>query len=138
VLAALLLLGPGAADAGVSVKGGKYRGTTAQTSVAGGFRQIQFTVKKRRVTLTAEPTVARGFCYSMPVFTIDGNPTKPLSKRGAFTFTRTFFGSKIDKISGRFVSPTRIEGFALYNFQSQDLCSEGKVKVSFSASRKGK
>ncbi|MFL5906141.1 MAG: hypothetical protein ACJ75Z_00915 [Solirubrobacterales bacterium] len=138
LLAGFLLLGPGAADAGVSVKGGKYSGATAQTSVAGNFRQIKFTVKNGKITLTAEPTVARGFCYSAPVFTIDSNPRKKLSKRGSFTFSRTFFGNKFDKISGEFVSSTEIEGFATYHFQSQDLCSEGKTKVRFSAKRRGK
>jgi hypothetical protein len=136
LLAALLLLGPGAADAGVSVKGGKYKGSTSQTAVSKGFRQIQFTVKKGKVKLTTEPTVARGLCVSTPVFTIDGTPTKKLSGRGAFTFSKTFYGNKFDKISGRFVSPDEVEGFVIYHFQQQDLCSAGKTKVRFSAERK--
>jgi hypothetical protein len=136
LFALLLMLGPGAADAGVSYKTGQYRGKTTQTSVTPSFRQIQFTVKKGKVKLTAEPTVARGLCLSAPVFTLDGTPTKKISGRGTFTFTHTFFGNKFDKISGAFVSPTEIEGFAIYHFQSQDLCSEGKTKVAFTARHK--
>jgi hypothetical protein len=67
------------------------------------------------------------------VFTLDGSPTKKLSKRGAFTFSHTYMGNKFDKISGRFTSPTDVEGTAIYHFPAQDLCSEGKVKVNFTA-----
>ena len=35
-----------------------------QEAVATAFRQIQFTVKKGKVTLTTEPIVARGLCLS--------------------------------------------------------------------------
>jgi hypothetical protein len=130
------MLGPGAAQAGVSHKDGQYNGATKQSSVNSPFNQIRFKVKKGKVTLTTEPTVARGLCLSFPVFTLDGNPTKKISKRGAFTFTHTYMGNKFDKISGRFVSSTEVEGFAIYHFPSQDLCSEGKVKVNFSAKHK--
>jgi hypothetical protein len=138
LLAVLILLaaGPASAGAGTSVKSGAYKGKTTQESVTSGFRQVQFTVKKRKVTLTAEPVVAKGLCLSTPVFTLDGTPTKKLSGRGTFTFTHTYMGNKFDKISGRFTSPTEVEGFAIYHFPSQDLCSEGKVKVSFTATHK--
>jgi hypothetical protein len=133
---AALALGAAAADAGTPIKDGAYRGQTTQASVSPGFRSIQFTVRKGRVTLTSEPTVARGLCLSTPVFTLDGNPTKKLAKNRTFTFTHTFLGNKFDKIHGRFVSPTEVEGYAIYHFPAQDLCSEGKTKVNFTAKRK--
>jgi hypothetical protein len=87
--------------------------------------------------MTAEPTVARGLCVSTPVFTADSaRPTKKLSRNRSFTFTHTFFGTKVDKIHGRFVSSNEIEGYAVYNFFAQDLCSEGKTKVNFTAKNK--
>src|SRR5690349_17613591 len=55
-LASVLLLGPGAADAGVAVKTGKYKGSTTQQAVSSTFRKIQFSVKKGKVTLTQEPS----------------------------------------------------------------------------------
>jgi hypothetical protein len=133
LFAALLVFAPGPAGAGVSVKSGSYSGKTVQEAVNGSFRRVQFTVRKGKVTLTGEPVVAKGLCLSTPVFTLDGTPKRKLSSRGAFTFTRTFVGSKFDRISGRFVSPTEVEGLVTYHFQAQDLCSGGKIKVRFSA-----
>jgi hypothetical protein len=132
-LGALLLLGPGAADAGVAIKTGTYKGKTLQQAVAPSFRSIQFTVKKGKVTLTREPAVAREGCVSTPVFTIDGFPTKKLGKDRAFTFTHTFLGTKFDKIHGSFVAPDELEGYAIYHFSAQDLCSGGRSKVNFTA-----
>jgi hypothetical protein len=134
VLASLLLLGPAAADAGVSYKKGNYSGATKQTTVNSPFNQIKFTVKKGKIILTTEPTVAKGLCLSAPVFTLDGPATTKI-KRGSFEFVQTYMGNKFDKISGEFTSSNKIEGTAIYHFPSQDLCSEGKVKVAFSAKR---
>jgi hypothetical protein len=135
VLAGLVSLGPGVADAGVTVKTGLYKGKTTQQAVTDSFRRIQFKVKKGKVTLTLEPTVARESCVSTSVFTRDGKPKSKLSRNGTFTFTRTFFGNKIDKIQGRFVSPNEVEGFAIYHFFPQDLCSGGRAKVNFTAKK---
>jgi hypothetical protein len=126
---------PGPAGAGVTVKTGKYSGKTTQPAVTGSFRQIQFTVKKGKVKLTVEPVVAKGLCLSTPVFTLDRSPRKKLNSRGAFTFKKTYVGSKFDTISGRFISPTEVEGFVVYHFNAQDLCGGGKVKVRFTAKR---
>jgi hypothetical protein len=137
LLAALLLLVPGVADAGIAVKTGAYKGSTTQQAVSSSFRKIQFTVKKGKVTLTTEPTVARDACVSTPVFTLGGaTASKKLGRDRTFTFTHTFLGNKIDKIHGRFVSPDEVEGYALYHFSSQDLCSEGRSKVNFTAKHK--
>jgi hypothetical protein len=136
-LAILMMLGPGAADAGAPVKGGRYKGSTTQQAVSPGFRKINFTVKKGKVVLTTEPTVARESCLSTPVFTLEGaTASKKLGQDRTFTFTHTFLGNKIDKIHGRFVAPDEVEGFALYHFSAQDLCSEGKAKVNFTAKHK--
>jgi hypothetical protein len=135
-LASALLLGPGAADAGVAVKTGHYKGSTTQQAVSSTFRKIRFTVKRGRVTLTQEPSVARDLCISTSVFTIDGNPSHKLGRNRTFTFTHTFLGTKIDKIHGRFVSPDEVEGYAIYHFSAQDLCSEGRSKVNFTAKHK--
>lgn len=125
---------PGPAGARVRHKNGTYKGSTTQQAVNAGFRTLQFKVTKSRVTLLAEPVVQSGLCVSTPVFTIDGNPSKKLSGRGAFTLTHTFIGNKFDKIHGRFVSPTEIQGYAIYHFNAQDgLCPGGKVKVNLSA-----
>jgi hypothetical protein len=132
-LAGLVVLGPGVADAGVAVKSGLYKGKTTQQAVTDAFRKIQFKVKKGKITLTFEPSVAREDCVSTSVFTEGGKPTHKLGKNGTFTFTHTFLGTKVDKIHGRFVAPNKIEGFALYNFSAQDLCSAGKSKVNFTA-----
>lgn len=126
---------PGVAGAGTPVKSGQYKGKTSQEAVAPAFRQLQFKVKKGKVTLTTEPTVARSACLSTPVFTLDGPVTTKLKKR-SFTFSQTFFGNKFDKIHGTFVSSNQVEGYALYHFQAQDLCSEGKAKVNFTAKHK--
>ena len=136
VLAGLVLLGPGVADAGVAVKSGLYKGKTTQQAVTDAFRNIQFKVKKGKVTLTLEPSVAREDCVSTSVFTQDGNPTHKLGRNGTFTFTHTFFGNKMDRIHGRFVAPDEVQGFAIYHFFAQDLCSGGKARVNFSARHK--
>jgi hypothetical protein len=136
VVVATFAVWAASAVAGTPIKTGTYSGATEQTSVAGRFRSIQFTVRKGKVTLTTEPTVARELCLSTPVFTLDGNPTKKLGRNRTFTFTHTFLGDKFDKIHGRFTSPEEIEGYAIYHFPAQDLCTGGKTKVSFSAKRK--
>ena len=134
VLAVALAAAPGTVSAAVDFKSGKYSGKTRQITVTGGFRKVEFRLsKKGRVTLTGEPAVAKGLCLSAPEFTLEGRPTTKLSKRGRFTFTKTFVGSKFHRISGRFVSPTEVEGFVVYHFQAQDLCAGGKTKVRFSA-----
>jgi len=137
VLAGLVVMGPGVADAGIAIKGGKYKGKTTQAAIAQSFRSITVTVKNGRVKLITEPTVAREACVSSPVFTQDGNtPTKRLGRNRTFTFTHTFLGTKIDRIQGRFVARDEIQGFAVYNFPAQDLCSAGKARVNFSAKHK--
>jgi hypothetical protein len=136
VLAGLVTLGPGVADAGVAIETGKYNGKTDQDEIGTSFRRIQFTVKKGKVTLITEPIVGREACVSSPVFTLDGNPKHKLGRSRTFTFTHTFLGNKIDKIHGRFVAPNEVEGYALYNFAAQDLCSAGKAKVNFTARHK--
>lgn len=136
LLAALIVLapGPGSAGAGVAIKSGNYRGATTQTTIASGYRTIGFTVKKGKVTLTTEPTVAREYCLSTPVFTLAGGTvSKKLGKDRSFTFTRTFVGNKVDEIHGKFVSSNEVEGYAIYHFSAQDLCSGGKSEVNFSA-----
>ena len=131
------MLGPGAADAGIGVKTGRYNGKTDQDAISTSFRRIQFTVKKGKVTLITEPTVAREACVSAPVFTLGGaTATKKLGRTGSFSFTHTFLGNKIDRIHGRFVSSNEVEGIAVYHFPPQDLCSAGKAKVSFTARHK--
>jgi hypothetical protein len=136
VLAGLGLLGPGVADAGIAVKTGLYKGKTTQEAVSSSFRKIQFKVKKGKVTLTLEPSVAREACVSTPVFTMDGNPSHKLGRNRTFTFTHTFLGNKFDRIHGRFVSSNEVEGFAIYHFSAQDLCSAGKARVNFTAKHK--
>ena len=137
VLAGLVVLGPGVADAGVAVKTGKYKGKTTQEAVNSAFRTIQFTVKKGKVILTTEPSVGFQSCVSTPVFTLGGTTvSKKLGRNRAFTFAQTFFGNKIDKIHGRFTSSNEVEGFAIYHFSAQDLCGTGKSRVNFSAKHK--
>jgi hypothetical protein len=137
VLAGLVVLGPAVADAGAPVKTGKYKGSTTQEAVTSSFRKIQFTVKKGKVKLTTEPSVARDDCVSAPVFTLGGTTaTKKLSRNRTFTFTHAFLGNKFDKIHGRFVSSDEVEGYALYHFSGQDLCSQGRSKVNFTAKHK--
>jgi hypothetical protein len=71
------------------------------------------------VTLTTEPTVARESCLSAPVFTLGGaTATTKLGRKGSFTFAHTFLGTTVDRIHGRFVSPTEAEGFAIYHFSA--------------------
>jgi hypothetical protein len=132
----ILAAGVGSAGAGSAIKTGAYTGKTTQESVTPSFRQLKFTVKKGKVTLSVEPTVAHGDCLSTPVFTLDGTSSKKLARDRSFTLTHTFFGNKIDKIHGKFVSPNEVEGYAIYHFQSQDLCSGGKSKVNFTAKHK--
>jgi hypothetical protein len=120
----------------IAVKGGTYSGKTSQSSVASGFRNIKLKVKKGKVTLLTEPTVGRGDCFSTPRFTLGGEtPRVKLSGRGVFSFTRTFIGSKFDRIKGRFVSDHQIEGTLVYWFADQDLCTDGKTRITFKAKR---
>jgi hypothetical protein len=125
------------AGAGVAVKSGRYSGATTQRAVAPAHRGIQFKLTKKRVVrLLVEPTVAEGLCLSAPIFTIDGPSQKRLSGRGRFSITKTFVGSRFHRISGRFVSPTEIEGFVvIIHFDAQDFCEAGRVKVRFSVKR---
>jgi hypothetical protein len=123
--------GPG----GGPPKDGTYSGKTDQDAVATGFRRVQFTLKNGKVTLTAEPTLARGLCLTTDVFTEGGTPTKRLSRNRTFTLAHTFFGTKIDKIHGRWVNSTQVEGYAVYNFFAQDLCTAGATRVNFKAKR---
>jgi hypothetical protein len=134
VLASLALLGPGVADAGIAVKTGRYKASTTQQAVTETHRKFQFKVKKGKVKLISEPSVARESCVSTPVFTLGGTTaTKKLTRSRTFTFTHTFLGSKMDKIHGRFVAPDEVEGFAIYHFSAQDLCSGGRARVNFTA-----
>jgi hypothetical protein len=136
IAAAVALAAGPRADAKLAVKGGKYKGKTTQEAVAPAYRKIEFRVKKGKVTLLTEPVVARGLCLSTPVFTLGGEtPKAKLNGKGAFSFTSTFIGSKFDRIKGKFVSEKDVEGFAIYNFQAQDLCSAGQTRVKFTASR---
>ena len=125
----------------VEPRKGTYRGKTKQRSVESSARTIEFEVnrKRTRIELTLEPTVARDFCIAPPVFVLDGVPTSARLKRGRFGFSRTFVGSRIDRIKGRFVAPEEIEGEAVYNFAGSDagLCAAGATKVRFSAKRRG-
>jgi hypothetical protein len=124
------------AGAGTPLKTGKYSGKTTQAAVAPAFRKIEFKVKKGKVTLTTEPSVARESCVSSPVFTLDGTSSKKLGKDRTFTITHTFLGNKIDKIHGKFVESNEIQGYAIYNFAAQELCSAGKSRVNFTAQHK--
>ena len=125
------------AGAGTAIKTGKYKGKTTQQAVADSFRAIQFTVKKGKVTITVEPSVAREDCVSAPVFTLNGTTSsKKLGRDRTFTLTHTFLGNKIDKIHGKFVEPNEIQGYAIYHFNQQDLCSAGRSKVNFTAKHK--
>lgn len=140
-LIALVLLAPGAgsAGAGTALKTGSYSGTTSQDAVASAYRKVEFTLKKGKVTLTTEPTVAFGYCLSTPVFTLDGaTATKKVGRNRTFTFTHTFLGNKFDKIHGRWTSSSEVDGYAIYHFSAQDLCGQGKAKVNFTATKGGK
>jgi hypothetical protein len=118
-------------------RAGDYVGKTTQDAIAGSFRRIEFTVtKKGKVILTTEPTVGRQYCVTAPVFTIGGaTARKKLSRNGTFTFTRTFFGNKLDKIHGRFVGTDEVKGYVNYHFFAQSLCSAGNAKIPFTAKR---
>ena len=137
---ALTLPVAGAGAAPIEPQKGTYRGNTKQKSVLKSARVIELKVNRKhtRITLTREPAVARNFCISPPVFLLDETTVTAKLKRGRFAFVRTFFGSKMNRIRGRFVAPDTIEGEAIYHFQDSDagLCSEGKTKVRFTAERK--
>lgn len=128
------------ASAPVTPQKGTYRGKTAQRSVQSSARTIELKVNRKhtRIELTLEPVVARGFCIAPPVFVVDGDVPSTRLRRGRFTFERTFVGSRVDRISGRFVAPGEIEGEATYNFAGSDagLCSAGATSVRFSAKRR--
>ncbi|MGH2956198.1 MAG: hypothetical protein ACRDL6_04300 [Solirubrobacterales bacterium] len=136
-LALLLAWGPALAAAQkkgskLEFKSGTFRGKTVQESVNVDHRRLEFRIKKGKVTLLTEPVIRRGFCLSPPVFTLeDEEPVKPLSKGGAFSFTRTFLGTKIDKITGRYVGARKIRGLAVYNFAAAEECAAGVAKVKF-------
>jgi hypothetical protein len=119
---------------------GTYRGKTAQRSVESSVRVIELKVNRRRtrIELTVEPTVARDFCIAPPVFVLDGEPATTRLRRGRFGFSRTFGGSRIDRIEGRFVASDEIEGEAIYHFAASDggLCAAGSTKIRFSAKRR--
>jgi hypothetical protein len=121
----------------VDPKDGKYKGATQQETVVKSERSIEFKVKGRRITLTKEPAVALGSCVTPPTFLPEPGDTvhSKISGRGTFSFTHTFLGSRIDKIEGRFVSDSRIEGEALYYFHSSATCDGGKTTTTFKAKR---
>ena len=125
--------------AAVQPKNGKYKGKTSQSSVDGAFRKIAFKVKGRRITLTTEPVIRHGYCLSPPVFIEEGGSavTKKVSANGTFSFERTFEGSKINRIKGRFVDEKTIEGTARYFFpdSASGQCVAGKQTPTFKATR---
>jgi hypothetical protein len=134
---------PVTATGPIKPKKGEYKGNTSQERVVKSARTIVLKVsgKKNKISLTQEPAVARNQCIAAPVFLLDvDRVTTKLGKGGKFKFTRTFIGSKIDRISGRFVSQDTIEGEALYNFRESDsgLCGAGSTKVKFDATSKKK
>ena len=131
----------GVATGASPFKKGRYTGTTNQERVEKEARTVEFRLKGRKISLTGEPAVAKGFCIAAPVFLLDEDRiTTRLNSRGAFSFSRTFIGSKVDRIKGRFNDKGEIEGTAVYHFRDSDsgLCSAGKSKVKFTARhRKG-
>jgi hypothetical protein len=131
---------PGGGTGKIEPRKGTYRGKTAQRSVARSARTIEFDLNRKgtRIELTVEPTVARDFCIAPPVFVVDGETASARLKRGRFGFSRTFVGSRFDRIKGRFIAPEEIEGEAVYNFAGSDagLCAAGTTKVRFSAKRR--
>jgi hypothetical protein len=133
---------PATAAGPIKAKKGEYKGNTSQERVLKSARTIVLKVSgNNKISMTQEPAVARGSCIAAPVFLLDvDRVTTKLGKGGKFKFTSTFIGSKIDRISGRFVSEDTIEGEALYNFRDSDsgLCSAGKTKVKFDATSKKK
>ncbi|MDP9228475.1 MAG: hypothetical protein M3M99_05410 [Actinomycetota bacterium] len=138
VIALASVVGESGGAAPIAPKKGEYRGKTAQQAVASSARQIAFKLKGKKISLTAEPLVARNFCVSPPVFLLDVASVSTKFKGNRFKFTSTFIGSKMDKISGRFVSSTKIEGEVLYHFpeSASGLCGAGTTRISFSAKRK--
>ena len=139
---ALIAFGAAGGPAGAATfKKGRYSGTTKQDRVEKTARTVELRVKGRKISLTGEPAVARGFCVSAPVFLLDKDRvTTKLKGGGGFSFSATFIGSKIDKIKGKVNAEGEIEGTALYHFRDSDsgLCSAGKSKVRFTAKlRKG-
>jgi hypothetical protein len=126
-------------DAAVQPRKGSYKGKTSQASVEGAFRQIRFSVKGKRITLTTEPVIRHGFCLSPPVFVEEGAPpvTKKISGNGSFAFERTFEGSRMNLIKGRFVDEKTIEGRIRYFFpaSASGECDAGKETPTFTAAR---
>jgi hypothetical protein len=139
LLAPLTVWGAAAAIGAPAVdpKDGKYKGATQQETVVKSERNIQFKVKGRRIILTKEPAVALGSCVTPPTFLPEPGDTvrSKISGRGTFSFTHTFLGSRFDKIEGRFVSDSRIEGEVLYHFHPSATCGGGKTKTTFRAKR---
>jgi hypothetical protein len=139
LLAPLTVWGAAAAIGAPAVdpKDGKYTGFTQQQAVVKSERKLEFKVKGRRITLTKEPLVAFGSCVTPPTFLPEPGDrirTK-ISGSGAFSFTHTFLGSRIDRIRGRFVGDSRIEGEVLYYFHASATCGGGKTKTTFRAKR---
>jgi hypothetical protein len=139
LLAPLTVWGAAAAIGALAVdpKSGKYKGVTQQEAVVKTERKLEFKVKGRRITLTKEPVVALGSCVSPPTFLPEPGDTvhSKISGRGTFSFSHTFLGSRIDRIKGRFVSDSRIEGEVLYHFHASATCGGGKTKTTFKAKR---
>ncbi|MGZ5375591.1 MAG: hypothetical protein ACXWEF_03970 [Solirubrobacterales bacterium] len=137
VLVALIVsAGPAsiASAAAVKPKKGDYTGKTKTEDVIESVRVISFSVRGRTIKLTEEPVLRRHDCLSPPVFLLDQDSVSAeISPSGEFSFERTVFGSRIDKIKGRFVSRNRIEGKVTDNFPAQYLCKEGKKTVEFTA-----
>jgi hypothetical protein len=122
-------------------KKGRYAGNTKQADVLKSARQIEFQVKGRKISLTKEPVVARGFCTSSPVFLLDVEKvTTRLSRKGSFSFESTFIGTKIDRISGSFDATGNIEGTIVYHFPTSDtgVCTGGKTTTTFTAKKRKK
>jgi hypothetical protein len=137
VLAALIAAGAPASIAGaaaVKPKKGTYVGKTKTEDIIDSARAIGFTVRGSKILLTEEPVVRRHDCLSPPGFLLvqDSVSTK-IHPSGRFTFIRTVFGTKVDKVEGRFTSRDRIEGKVTDHFPAQYLCKEGKKTVEFTA-----
>jgi hypothetical protein len=136
----LAVVALGATSAGAATfKKGTYKGHTKQDRVLKSARAINLKVKGSKISLTAEPAVARNWCISAPVFLLDTDKvTTKLKKGGGFSFSRIFIGTKFDQIKGRLNEEGEIEGTALYHFRDSDsgLCADGKTKVRFKAKLK--
>jgi len=141
VVAVMLGIAQGSAGGAASVTPtkGTYSGHTKQDNVLKSARAIGFKVngKRTRISLTTEPVIARQFCASPPVFLLDVNSVSTKLKRGKFSFSATFSGSKINKIKGQFVTNKSIEGEITYFFATSDagLCSAGKTTTTFTAKK---